>query len=214
MSTTGLYALEFVTFPPMQPAQWTRVSVRRTYLELRSAAELIPARRPEQIPELVLKRPITPAEYLALYAAVGDEWLWRDRLVWTDEEFERYLSSPDVYVWTPVVGGRDAGYFELKQHGDRSVELMYFGLAPAFIGKGLGGWLLTRAVEEAFALGASRMVLNTCTLDAPQALPNYLARGFRILREDQYLLDVHQRTSERMLPCAASRQATEASLPE
>ena len=33
-------------------------------------------------------------------------------------------------------------------------------------------------------------MLNTCTLDAPQALPNYLARGFTIVREDQYLLDV------------------------
>jgi hypothetical protein len=33
-------------------------------------------------------------------------------------------------------------------------------------------------------------VLNTCTLDAPQALPNYLARGFTIVSEDQYLLDV------------------------
>ena len=34
------------------------------------------------------------------------------------------------------------------------------------------------------------MVLNTCTLDAPQALPNYLARGFTIVSEEQYLLDV------------------------
>ena len=40
------------------------------------------------------------------------------------------------------------------------------------------------------ALGATRIVLNTCTLDAPQALPNYLARGFTIVSEDQYLLDV------------------------
>jgi len=63
-------------------------------------------------------------------------------------------------------------------------------LDEAFIGRGLGGWLLTRAAEEAFALDASRVILNTCTLDAPQALPNYLARGFTIVREDQYLLDV------------------------
>jgi GNAT superfamily N-acetyltransferase len=86
--------------------------------------------------------------------------------------------------------GATAGYFELRQHPDRTVEIMYFGLAPAFIGRGLGGWLLTRAAQEAFALGAPRIVLNTCTLDAPQALPNYLARGFTIVSEDQYLLDV------------------------
>jgi len=202
MLNPGPYAIEFVTFPDMQPAPWTRVSVRRTHLELRSAAELIPSRRPDVLPELVLRRPIAAEEYLALYTTVGDEWLWRDRLVWTDQELEQYLSSPDVHVWTPMLDGQVVGYFELKQHTDRSVELMYFGLAPAFIGKGLGGWLLTRAVEEAFSLGANRMVLNTCTLDAPQALPNYLARGFRIVSEDQYLLDVPARSKERVLPAA------------
>ena len=86
--------------------------------------------------------------------------------------------------------GHTAGYFELKRHPDRVVEVMYFGLAPAFIGRGFGGWMLTRTAEEAFALDASRVILNTCTLDAPQALPNYLARGFTIVREDQYLLDI------------------------
>ena len=174
----------------MQEQGWTRVSVRRTHLELRRPEELRPGRPPAQPVQLVLRRPISAAEYLELYGMVGDLWLWRDRLVWTEEELERYLSSPDVYVWSAHADETTAGYFELRQHTDRAVEVMYFGLAPAFIGRGLGGWLLTRAAEEAFALGAPRIVLNTCTLDAPQALPNYLARGFTIVSEDQYLLDV------------------------
>ena len=82
---------------------------------------------------------------------------------------------------------------------------MYFGLAPGFIGRGLGGWLLTCAVRQAFAMGASRMLLNTCTLDAAQALPNYLARGFSIVSEDQYLLDVPLRTKEQVLPGVEAR---------
>ncbi|MDB4882510.1 MAG: GCN5-related N-acetyltransferase, partial [Gemmatimonadetes bacterium] len=172
----------------MQSAPWTRVSVRRTHLEMRSLAELIPARDAAEPVELVRRHPIRAPEYLALYSLVGERWLWRDRLVWTDAELDGYLDSPGVHVWTPVVSGVTAGYFELKRNTDRSVELVYFGLAPSFIGRGLGGWLLTRAVQEAFAMEASRMVLNTCTLDAPHALPNYLARGFRIVSEDQYLL--------------------------
>ena len=189
----------------MQPVPWTRVSVRRTHLELRSAAELVAARLPVVVPDLVHRRPISPADYLALYTLVGEQWLWRDRLVWTDDELGTYLSSPEVHVWTPMLDGAEVGYFELKLHPDRSVELMYFGLAPAFIGRGLGGWLLTRAANEAFALGATRLVLNTCTLDGPQALPNYLARGFRIVSEDQYLLDVPVRTREHVLPSAGDR---------
>ncbi len=178
----------------MQRDGWTQVSVRRTHLELGAPERLRPARTPADQVDLVRARPITPAEYLELYSLVGELWLWRDRLVWSHDELERYLASPNVHIWTARVRGATAGYFELRQNADRAVEVMYFGLAPAFIGRGIGGWLLTRAVEEAFALGASRVVLNTCTLDAPQALPNYLARGFTIMSEDQYLLEVPART--------------------
>jgi GNAT superfamily N-acetyltransferase len=191
----------------MQQEGWTRVSVHRTHLELRRPGELRPGRPPAEPVELVRRRPILAAEYLDLYALVGELWLWRDRLVWTEAELERYLGSPDVHVWSAHVRGATAGYFELRQHTDRSVELMYFGLAPSFIGRGMGGWLLTRAAHEAFALGAPRIFLNTCTHDAPQALPNYLARGFTIVSEDQYLLDVPAKIGQAM-PSAMARVTT------
>lgn len=190
-----------------QQEGWTRVSVRRTHLELRRPSELRPGRPPAERVELVPRRPISSVEYLELYALVGELWLWRDRLVWTEAELERYLASPDIHVWSAHVRGTTAGYFELRQHPDRAVELMYFGLAPSFIGRGIGGWLLTRAAQEAFALGAPRVFLNTCTLDAPQALPNYLARGFTIVSEDQYLLDVPVKPGP-TLPAAISRVTT------
>jgi GNAT superfamily N-acetyltransferase len=190
----------------MQREGWSRVSVRRTHLELRRPEELRPGRPPAEPVELRLRRPISAADYLELYALVGELWLWRDRLAWTREELDRYLASPDVHVWSAHVRGVTAGYFELRQHADHAVELMYFGLAPPFLGRGLGGWLLTRAAQEAFALDASRIVLNTCTLDAPQALPNYLARGFTIVSEEQYLLDVPAVGGN--LPSAAPRAAS------
>jgi GNAT superfamily N-acetyltransferase len=189
----------------MTSETWTRVSVRRTHLELRSLGELAPSALPREPVELIRRHPIAASEYLALYALVGERWLWRDRLAWTDAELDSYLSSPNVHVWTPTIGGEAAGYFELKRDADRSVELVYFGLAPAYFGRGIGGWLLTRAAQEAFALDATRLTLNTCTLDAPQALPNYLARGFRIMSEDQYLLDVPARVKERTLPESIGR---------
>ena len=133
---------------------------------------------------------MTAAEYRALYSLVGDRWFWRDRLVWTDAELDAYLADPSVHISTLTVRGATAGYFELKQSSAATVEIMYFGLAPAFIGRGLGGWLLTRAALDAFALGASRIVLHTCTLDGPHALPNYLARGFTIVREERYRTDL------------------------
>ena len=172
----------------------SRVEVVRTHLELRDPGELKAARLPVEPVALRLHRPIRAAEYRALYTLVGERWLWRDRLVWSDAELDRYLSSPDVHVWTLNVGGATAGYFELQRHHDDTVEVMYFGLVETFIGRGLGGWLLTRTAEEAFAIGAQRVILNTCTLDSPRALPNYLARGFTIVREDRYVTTVPART--------------------
>ena len=158
----------------------------RTYLELRAPDALRPGRAPVSPPVLARAERLGAAEYRALYTLVGERWRWRDRLAWGDAELESYLRDPGVAVWVARVGDDVAGYFELRSLAGDATEIVYFGLAPQFIGRGLGGWLLTRAVEVAFAAGAHRIVLNTCTLDSPRALPNYLARGFRIVREEEY----------------------------
>lgn len=185
---------EFVTstFLPMPPAPIARIEVVRTHLELPSRAALCPAREPAEPQEPVqLSRAagIAAEDYLELYRSVGGRWQWTDRLLWSGAELEAYLASPNMHLWLLRAGDAVAGYFELQTHVDGHAEIMYFGLVPEFIGRGLGGWMLTRACEESFALGASRVILNTCTLDAPQALPNYIARGFRIVREERYTVD-------------------------
>ena len=49
------------------------------------------------------------------------------------------------------------------------VEIAYFGLLPAFHGRGWGGALLEHALRRGFELG-SRVWVHTCTLDGPHAL--------------------------------------------
>jgi GNAT superfamily N-acetyltransferase len=157
----------------------------RTHLEMRAVSGLRPALMPPG--ELTLARErLSPQEYRVLYSAVGDAYLWRDRLALADQELDDYFASPNVQLWMLRVAGEVAGYFEFQRHDDGRVEIMYFGLVARYFGRGLGGWMLTRAVEEAFALGATRLTLHTCTLDSPRALPNYLARGFVITREEVY----------------------------
>jgi GNAT superfamily N-acetyltransferase len=162
-----------------------QIEVIRSHLEMHDLGALRPARTPKELPQLARER-LTPSEYRELYSLVGGPYQWRDRLLLSDAELDAYFASPNVHLWTLRVAGQLAGYFELQRYADMGVEIMYFGLAPAFIGRGLGGWLLTRAVEESFALAASRVTLHTCTLDSPHALPNYLARGFVIVREERY----------------------------
>jgi GNAT superfamily N-acetyltransferase len=84
------------------------------------------------------------------------------------------------------VAGAPAGYFELESHRDGSVEVSYFGLLPEFRGRGLGKYMLTEAAQGAWAQGANRVWLHTCTLDHPGALANYLGRGFRPFKTETY----------------------------
>ena len=162
------------------------VEVVRTYLEMRSPADLRPAREPADAPSLerIEECPASFARYL--YAEVGRAYHWTDRLSWTDERVRAHLSEPGVSLWLLSSRAAPAGYFELRRHQDRSVEVAYFGLLPEFLGRGWGGYLLTLAVRSAWATGPERVWLHTCSLDHPAALPNYLKRGFRPVREEVY----------------------------
>ena len=78
--------------------------------------------------------------------------------------------------------GTPAGYFELNTEG-RDVELAYLGLLPIFVGKGLGGGLLSAAIENAWGAETKRVWVHTSSLDHPYALKNYQDRGFKIYSE-------------------------------
>jgi ribosomal protein S18 acetylase RimI-like enzyme len=162
--------------------------VTRTYLEMLSPEDLRPSAVPASEPriERLGECPISLFRYL--YREVGRQFQWTDRLGWSDETIRRYLDTPGVSVWLMSWHDAPAGYFELKRHDDGSVEIAYFGLLPDFIGRGWGKHLLTCAVKSAWASGTHRVWLHTCTLDHPAALPNYLKRGFRRVREEVYVI--------------------------
>jgi GNAT superfamily N-acetyltransferase len=167
------------------------VDVVRTYLELRTPNQLRPSRVDESIARWVRRDHMSVGHYRRLYRAVGDRWHWHDRNAWPDEKLAAYLARSTVSVWECLVAsGESAGYFELERHDDGSVEIAYFGLAEAFMGRGLGKAMLTRAAEEAWALGASRVWLHTCTLDSPRALPNYKARGFEEFLTETFVVQL------------------------
>jgi GNAT superfamily N-acetyltransferase len=55
---------------------------------------------------------------------------------------------------------------------------------PRFIGRGIGPWLLDWAIREAWRHDPRQLVVNTCTLDHPKALPLYQRLGFRPTRQE------------------------------
>jgi GNAT superfamily N-acetyltransferase len=161
------------------------IRVTRTYLQLLTpdALRRVPLADGYQIVH-ASPCPVRFARYL--YTEVGRDYRWMDRMTWTDEQFAEVLARPTTSVWVLYGHGVPGGFYELREHDDESLEITYFGLMRDFLGKGLGKQLLSFAAESAWAMNASRVWLHTCTLDSPVALPNYLARGFEIYREEQY----------------------------
>jgi GNAT superfamily N-acetyltransferase len=165
------------------------IEVTRTYLEMRNPSELLGARTDDPRIRVEQMHECTPPFFRNLYVEVGRNYHWIDRLPWTDEDIVAHLSQPEISLWLMTEDGATAGYFELRRCEDGSVEVAYFGLLPKFIGRGLGKHLLTCAVEQAWAQGANRVWLHTCTLDDKAAMPNYLKRGFRAFRSEIYTIE-------------------------
>ena len=158
----------------------------RTYLEMTDPSALEAASPPDAGVSVGRVDNAPPEMWRSLYTEVGREYHWVDRLGWTDAETLAYLASPTVGLWVLYCAGAPAGYFELKRREDVSVEIVYFGLLPEFTRRGFGKHLLTEAVERAWARGAARVWLHTSSLDHSSALPNYLARGFSIWKQETY----------------------------
>jgi ribosomal protein S18 acetylase RimI-like enzyme len=174
-----------------------RVTVTTTYLEQTDPRDLRPARPPYDV-EVVRAALPSPELSRFLYVAVGGDWHWTDRLDWSRSRWLDYLTRPGVETWVAWQQGTPAGYVELDAQPDAAVEIAYFGLLPDFIGRGIGGHLLTVGTARAWDLATrwperpptERVWVHTCTLDGPNALANYHARGFRVYRERDAEQDV------------------------
>jgi GNAT superfamily N-acetyltransferase len=159
------------------------VAIVITYLELDDPAALRPAGPPRLSDVEIARAEPDGALSRWFYVEVGREHNWSDQLGRTEAAWRAWAEL--VETWVATVGGERAGYYELRVGGDEveSVEIAYFGIVPAFQGKGLGGHLLTHALRRAFEL-APRVWLHTNTQDGLAALPNYTARGLRPYRTE------------------------------
>lgn len=167
----------------------------RTYLELKNRTQFKAGFG--DFPDVAIARAVKPLPelYRMCYQTVGEAYHWRDRWDWTDQQIATHLSDPanQLFVATRAVGEKKvalAGWYELRRVAeDDSVEIAYFGIVAAEFGRGFGKHLLSNAVYDAWGLGPQRVWLHTCTLDHPNALPNYVARGFTPYRTETYEVD-------------------------
>ncbi len=128
----------------------------------------------------------TVAFYRFIYREVGRAWRWKDRDRLADDALQEIVQHPDVHVHVIYDDGTPAGYCELDYRTPGQAEIVYFGLMPHAIGRGMGRFFLDWAVRAAWQQNVQRLWVHTCSLDHPRALGMYQQAGFVVYREETH----------------------------
>lgn len=160
-----------------------RIATVVTHLEMTT-------RPPRQVPRVrpgwsLRHEPALPPEaYRALFRRIGEPWLWFSRLKLSDEALAALLAEPSRHVSVLESEGEDAGLLELSFEPPGACEIVFFGVIPDLIGSGVGRFMMSHALVEAWSRpGVERVTVHTCTLDHPSALAFYMRSGFRPVRQ-------------------------------
>ena len=160
------------------------ISVKRNFLELKNINELIKKDKPEDNYSVEKTKPDFQLNKF-FYKQIGKKYRWTDRLIWSDLQWSSYVSNKNLETYVIKNSDDLVGYFELIHHPEKSeIELAYLGLFEDYFGKGVGGYALTTAIVKSFEKKIKRIWVHTCTLDHPNAIKNYLARGMKIFKEE------------------------------
>jgi len=139
-----------------------------------------PSRRPIPTSGFSVRRVERPGLdwYCDLFRRIGTPWLWFSRLRMDDPTLSAIVHDPAVEISALVADGRDEGLLELDFRLPDEVELAFFGLTEALVGRGAGRLLMDAALERAWASRPKRVWVHTCTLDHPGAVAFYRRSGF------------------------------------
>lgn len=155
-----------------------KIETTVTYLEM--TVEPHPHIPPPAKLKLLLMRAERPSVgfYRYLYNTAGRDYHWVDRARLGDTELAGIIGGERVEIWVLYALGEPAGFFEINGRDGSVVELQYLALLPQFHGLGLARWFLAEAIRACWARKPERVIVETCTLDAPAALPLYQKLGF------------------------------------
>lgn len=129
--------------------------------------------------------------YKFLYNEIGREHYWFLRRHMSDLELEKIVHGKSIIIKVLYCNGAPAGFAELDISAlPEKTNLVYFGLMPQFIGRGLGKWFLGQIIHDLWEMKPGRIVVSTDSLDHPHALPTYQKMGFSpISFKDEALQD-------------------------
>ena len=160
--------------------------IDRNFLEIKTIDALRESNFPDISHSVELVKPSDFQINKFFYKNIGKRHRWTDRLVWSDEDWIKYVSNLEVETYILKLVNDLAGYFELITHtNSQEIEIAYFGLLEEYHNKKLGGFLLCDAIKKSFLKkNIKRVWVHTCSFDHKNALKNYLARGMKIYKKE------------------------------
>ncbi|MBX7146896.1 MAG: hypothetical protein K1X44_06270 [Alphaproteobacteria bacterium] len=154
-------------------------SIQITYLVQKSKPLNLKSFSAHQDLEVSKINHIPISYYRFLYNTIGAPWLWYERRLISDQELSNYIHHPDIHIHILYKQKIPIGYSEINLKNKKRIDFVYFGLMPWILGQGIGSWFLDWNLNYIWFFNPDEILINTCTLDHPKALPNYLNVGFK-----------------------------------
>ena len=137
--------------------------VKRSYLEINSLKDLQEGEKPSDDYIVNLIEPTDFQLNKFFYKNIGKKHKWIDRLIWTEEQWIKYVSNKNVKTFVLKNKKDLVGFFELIIHSEKKeVEIAYFGILEEYQNKKLGSFLLSDAIKKSFQENVKRVWLHTC----------------------------------------------------
>jgi GNAT superfamily N-acetyltransferase len=159
------------------------ISLLATYMEMVAPPGGVPIAAPVAGASISLER-LAVERYLELYRRVGEPVQWDSRLRMPVTELSRWLDAPSICIHVLRLDGHAVGLCEFDGIGASDVELVHFGLDPAFHGQGFGSFLLDSSLRWCWSHTPNRIWLRTDTNDDPAAVHVYEKAGFVAYRRE------------------------------
>jgi GNAT superfamily N-acetyltransferase len=119
------------------------------------------------------------------YRQIGKDHFWRDRLLWSDKEWSKYVNNTNLQTGVMKFNDELIGFYEQEFHKAKNeIELIQMGILKEYQGRKFGSFLLEYIIHKAFVKNVERVWVHTCSLDHKHALDNYLSKGFKTFKEE------------------------------
>ena len=159
--------------------------IKRYFLEIKDFSNPIELNIPERY-QIILddQKDFQLNKYF--YKQIGIDHYWRDRLIWSEREWSKYVLNRNLETHILKKGEELVGFYEQEYHRESNeIELINMGILKEFRGLKLGSMLLNHAIASASRKNPNRMWVHTCSLDHKHALQNYKSKGFEIFKEEE-----------------------------